>query len=575
MNRRLLLALAVLGAVATVTAALLAAFAHDFLPYEPAEKLMQVATDGLWIATGLLAWHRRPQNRVGPLMTAIGFADLAHFFYWNAALPFTIAELISWFSLPVTMHLFLAFPSGRLSSRFERRFVASLYVATPVLAFVSQLFWDPVGTDCRECPQNLLLVSRSPTLWAINSTIGDAFIAGALLTTVVLVVRRVRKASGPTRHAMAPVLLTASAAAALLVIVVVLDAFGVETEGSLPLWVGDVLYAAVPVAFLVGLLRTRLHRSAVADLVVVLGSLPPPVQIRTAIADTLGDPSLQLAFWLPHEERYVDPDGNPATVGVQPGRAVTILEHDGNRVAALVHDASLLDDPGLIEAVGAAAGLALENVRLQAELRAQLVEVRASRARIVEAGDAERRRLERDLHDGAQQRLLGIRLALQLAKGRLKTGGEVEELLDEADAEVVGALAELRTLARGLHPAILTEDGLAAALAVLARRAPVPVELSVCTERLSSVVEATAYFVSAEALANVAKHAHASRVTLRVTRENGQVVVNVRDDGVGGADCAGAGLRGLRDRVETLDGQLTVDSPIGAGTRVLAAIPCG
>ena len=258
-----------------------------------------------------------------------------------------------------------------------------------------------------------------------------------------------------------------------------------------------------------------------------------------------------------------------------PARAVTVLEHDGQRLAALVHDPALLEEPELLEAVGAAACLALENARLQAELRAQLAEVRASRARIVAAGDAERRRLERDLHDGAQQRLLGIRLALQLARGRLADGGaSVDELLAEADAEVVDALTELRALARGIHPAILTEEGLAPALAALARRAPVPIEVSVCRERLPAPLEATAYFVAAEALANVVKHAHASSASIEVARIDGRLAVAVADDGEGGADPGGAGLRGLRDRVEALDGRLEVESSAEGGTRVSAAIPC-
>jgi signal transduction histidine kinase len=313
----------------------------------------------------------------------------------------------------------------------------------------------------------------------------------------------------------------------------------------------------------------------VADLIVELGSPLRPSQVRDAIARTLGDPSLELAFWLPENERYVDPDGRAIDPEEDSGRAVTLLEHDGTRLAALVHDAALLDESELVQAVGAAASLALENARLQAELRAQLAEVRASRTRIVEAGDAERRRLERDLHDGAQQRLLGIRLALQLARGRLADGGaELDELLAEADAEVVGALDELRALARGIHPALLTEEGLAPALAGLARRAPVPVGLSVCDGRLPAAVEATAYFVSAEALANIAKHAHASRGSIEVTRRNGRLAIVVSDDGVGGADEAGAGLRGLRDRVEALDGRLEVESLPRGGTRVSAVIPC-
>jgi signal transduction histidine kinase len=258
-----------------------------------------------------------------------------------------------------------------------------------------------------------------------------------------------------------------------------------------------------------------------------------------------------------------------------PGQAVTVLEHDGQRLAVLVHDRALLDERELLDAVGAAAGLALENARLQAELRAQLAEVRASRARLVAAGDAERRRLERDLHDGAQQRLLGIRLALQLARGQLADGGEsAGQLLAEADAEVVDALAELRALARGIHPAILTDEGLAPALAGLARRTPVPVQVSVCGERLPAAVEATAYFVAAEALANIVKHAGASCASLAVARSNGRLAVQVTDDGHGGADAAGAGLAGLRDRVEALDGRLQVDSPPGQGTRITAEIPC-
>ena len=256
---------------------------------------------------------------------------------------------------------------------------------------------------------------------------------------------------------------------------------------------------------------------------------------------------------------------------------MTVVEHDGKRLAALVYDPELVDDPALVEAVGAAAALALENARLQAELRAQLAEVRTSRVRILEAGDAERRRLERDLHDGAQQRLLGIRLALQLARGQLadNEGAAVDELLAEADTEVIGALDELRALARGIHPALLTDEGLDAALAALARRLPIPVEVTPCRERLPATVEATAYFVASEALANVVKHAHATKATIDISRANGCVAIEISDDGVGGADPDGAGLRGLRDRVETLDGHLAVDSRPGHGTHVTAAIPCG
>jgi signal transduction histidine kinase len=575
MSRRLLVVLAVTGMVVTAAAAALALFAHDFQPYGPAEKVAQVMADGAWILAGLIAWKRRPDNRVGPLMTALGFVDLTHEFYWDAPAPFTIAQIVSFYSVPVAIHLFLAFPGGQLSTRFERIYVASTYAFVFVFSPVSQLFWDPQGTDCPDCPRNLLLVNPDPGAWSVVSTLGDLLLIGILLLGVVLLVRRVRRATAPTRRAFAPVLLTAALAVGLLGVVVVMDAAGAKTEGSVPLWLGDMLFAAVPIAFLAGLLRMRWRRAVVADLVVRLGSAAGPAHVRDAIARALGDRSLELAFWLPERQHFIDATGDAHPVQATPGRAVTMVDHDREPVAALVHDPSLLEDPGLLEAVGAAAGLALENSRLQAELRAQLAEVRASRTRLVNAGDEERRRLERDLHDGAQQRLLGIRIALQLARHKLaQGGGAVADLLGEADAEVVGALEELRALARGIHPAILTEEGLAAALGALVRRAPVPVELNACTERVPASVEATAYFVAAEALANVVKHAQASRATIGVTRADGTLALEVTDNGVGGADAMGSGLRGLRDRVEALDGQFVIESPPGRGTRVSAAIPC-
>ena len=579
MNRRLLVVLALAGAVVIAVAAVLVAFAHDFQPFGRAEKLAQVATDGIWIVTGLIAWQRRPGSRVGPLMTAVGFVEVTQQLYWNAALPFTIAELVAFFAFPIWLHLFLAFPSGRLQTRFERSLVTSTYAAIVVFSVFSQLSWDPRSdphsTDCPNCPRNLLLVHRYHGLWSALGTAGVFWFIAVLVTAAVLLIVHVRRSSGATRRALAPVVLAAAAAAVLLGAVLVASAMGVPTEGSPLLWLADAAFAAIPIAFLVGLLRMRLHRSAVADLVLELDSLASPAKLEGALARCLGDPSLQVAFWLPDAHRYVNADGD-AFDPAMPGRALTVLEHDGTRLAALAYDAALVDEPELVEAVGAAATLALENARLEAQLRAQLAEVRASRARIVAAGDAARRRLERDLHDGAQQRLLGIRLALRLARGRVSGGdAAIDELLAAADAEVVGALDELRTLARGIHPAILTEDGLAAALSVLARRAAVPVDLTVCRERLPAPVEATAYFVAAEALANVVKHAHASRVSIDVARSNGEVAIEVRDDGSGGADAGGPGLRGLRDRVEALDGRLRVESPATGGSRIRAAIPCG
>ncbi len=572
MSRRLLVVLVLASAFLVAVAAALARFAHDFQPDDPGGGV--VVLGGVWIATGLVAWHRRPANRVGLLMTALGFTYLLGQLYWDAALPYAVFAVLGALEIPVTVHVFLAFPSGRLETSLERWLVGSVYGFWLVLAPVSLLVGDPREDGCPECPANPFRVVESDTLATALQWPTDIFVLGAFVLTVVLLVRKLRAASRATRRALSPVLLTSAVAILFFLPAGIVDAMGGTVEGTL-YEVGGTAFLAIPIAFLVGLLRTRLQRSRVADLVVELRSRSRPDEVRDAIARALGDPSLELGFWLPADERYVDPRGNPLDLTAREGRAVTELEHDGKRVAALVHDPALLDEPELLEAVGAAASLALENARLQAELSAQLAEVRASRARIVEAGDAERRRLERDLHDGAQQRLLGIRLALQLARGRLGDEREVEELLAEADTEVVGALDELRTLARGIHPPILTDEGLGPALAALARRAPVPVELAVSPERLPERVEATAYFVASEALANVAKHAHASQATIAVGRTNGRVSIEVADDGVGGADADGAGLRGLRDRVEALDGRLEVESPAQGGTRVTAAIPCG
>jgi signal transduction histidine kinase len=533
-----------------------------------------VGLGGAWIALGLVARQRRPGNRVGLLMIALGFIYLAEQFYWDASLPYLMSGVLGGLEIPVTVHLFLAFPSGRLETILERRLVGILCSAWLVFTPLGLLSDDPRAGGCPRCPANPLRVVGSHAVAAAISSAGSILSYGALVVTAVLVVRKLLTSRGATRRALGPVLLTCAIAILAFIPYAIVDAAGGQVDGTPLDWSGAG-FAAIPVAFVVGLLRTRLRRGAVAGLVVELGSLPSPARLRDAIARCLGDPSLELAFWLPGDGRYVDPDGQPVDRAERSGRAVTVLEHDGNRLAALVHDRALLDERELLDAVGAAAGLALENARLHAELRAQLAQVRASRARIVAAGDAERRRLERDLHDGAQQRLLGIRLALQLARGRLADGGAtVDELLAEADAEVVDALAELRALARGIHPAILTEEGLAPALAGLARRTPVPVEVSVCGGRLPAVVEATAYFVAAEALANIIKHARASRASVEVARSNGRLAVLVADDGDGGADPAGAGLRGLRDRVEALDGRLNVDSPPGGGTRVSAEIPC-
>jgi signal transduction histidine kinase len=245
-------------------------------------------------------------------------------------------------------------------------------------------------------------------------------------------------------------------------------------------------------------------------------------------------------------------------------------------IAAVVQDPASLDDAEQFRAAGAVAALALENERLKAELRAKVEELSASRARIVESGYAARRRLERDLHDGAQQRLVSLALSLRILRWRVEGDRDVVRALDSARSELDQALGELRELARGIHPSVLTDRGLDAALDALARRAPLPVELEETpAERLPDRVESAAYFVVAEALTNVAKYAQATHARVNVSRHSRQVLVEVSDDGVGGADpAAGSGLRGLLDRVSAIGGRFEVDSRRGQGTTVRATIPC-
>jgi signal transduction histidine kinase len=353
-----------------------------------------------------------------------------------------------------------------------------------------------------------------------------------------------------------------------VLLLLVAGMIGAETVGGGPSGASDVLgllgvlvFASVPPAFLVGLLRSRVARAdAVAALLRRLGEGTDG--LRGRLADALDDPTIQLRYWV--DGGWVTKDGRAAEL--PPGRRWTPVELDGQRVGAIVHERT---DPELLTEVAAAAGLAMRSERLEAALR-------RSRARIVEAGLQERRRLERNLHDGAQQRLVALSLTLRLAQGQIaKSPDKAVAMVGAAQEELTRALDELRELARGIHPAVLTDRGLGAAVEALAVRSPLPVEIvDVPEERLPEPVEAAAYFVIAEALTNVVKYADASSATVSVRRVNGHAEVEIRDDGVGGADPGrGSGLRGLADRVGALDGSLALDSPPGSGTTLRAEIP--
>jgi signal transduction histidine kinase len=342
-------------------------------------------------------------------------------------------------------------------------------------------------------------------------------------------------------------------------------------------WATFVTLGVAPVVFLIGLLHGRLARSAVGELFLELRPDLAPVDLRDALARALRDPSLTLAYWLPEFGSYSDHDGRPVELPKPDDRrGMRLIDREGVRVAALLHDRALGDEPELLAAVTAAAGIALENARLTVELRARVEELRGSRARIVEAGQRERQRLERNLHDGAQHRLVALSLQLSLLEEQLAGDGSATAQLERARGEIDTSLEELREIAQGIHPAVVSGHGLSIALEQLAASALVPVRLRVEIEgRLPEAVEVAAYYLISEALTNVGKFAQASVATVEVARTNGQIRVEVIDDGIGGADSErGSGLRGLADRVEALGGRLRVWSPRGSGTRVRAEIPC-
>jgi signal transduction histidine kinase len=529
-----------------------------------------------FVGSGLVAWRRRPETWTGPLMVLAGFCLFAtSMAQSDSALPFTIGIASAAVPVAVLAHLVLAFPDGRLHSRLERAVVAAAYLGATLLQVVMLMFMGYEHVTGCPCPHNLLLIRDDEHVHSL--VMGAQRVAGVALALIVvaIVALRWRAASPPLRRAMGPLVATGSVTILLLGAVLAVSAASNSVATAVSS-VERVAFATVPVAYVLGLFRSRLARAAVGDLVVALRRMPEPGRLRDALARALRDPSLELAYWIAETESYVGLDGQPVEPVARAGRAVTVLERRDRPVAALVHDDALLEDPGLLDAVSAAAGLALENGRLLADLRAQLEELRESRARIVEAGDTERRRLERNLHDGAQQRLVSLSLALNMAGEKVHTDADATaRLIDGARDELTQALAELRELAEGIHPAILTDRGLEFALERLAERAPVPLDLSVALpERPPAPVEAAAYYVVAESLTNVAKYARATRAHVRVEREDGMLRVQVGDDGVGGADPrGGSGLRGLGDRVQALGGRLRIESPAGGGTRITAELP--
>jgi PAS domain S-box-containing protein len=786
-----------------------------------------------FVGSGLVLRMRRPDTRMGLLMVTAGFAWLLPSLAQAGwAVPFTIGMGLNDAAWAFFAWVLLAYPTGRLEGLAPKVLVAGAFMLGLVLRPIWILFTD-LDRVHPEGPGNAFLVDDRPAVSSALSHVIEGLALALIVGAIAVLVQRWRAASPPLRRTLAPPFLAFGVTISLLAGAVVLQVIDLWASWIF-YWAALVALLFVPLSFAVGLLQTRLARAGVGRLLVELDDVAEAEDLRDALARALGDPSLELAFWLPEQRTFVDVEGSPVDPPINGNgtRLATVVERAGEPVAALVHDASLRSDPDLLEAVSAAAGLSLENERrltalmrsearlrglvealpdlmfrlsrdgtyldvqapeaallaqprerllgrsarevlpeevaerlldaiarlnapgdvesieyslplqggerhfearlspigpeevvlivrdisertrhelersgLQDQLRARLLdldrerelnravvqaspsffcvlddggvivrfnraleratgiedgpevrgrsfwevfpipehvervreaiatacrtsresaeredcwvaaagghidvawsltplaegdgtrflvtgiditerarheaELRRSRARIVEAASAERRRLERNLHDGAQQRLVSLSLSLRLAQAKVtKDPEEAERQLNSASDELAHALEELRELARGIHPAVLTDRGLEPALQALVTRAPVPVTLAEAPEeRLPEPVEAAAYYVVAEALTNVAKYSEASAATVRISRVNGNAVVEVADDGVGGADPgSGSGLRGLADRVEALDGRLEIRSARGSGTTVRAEIPLG
>ena len=472
------------------------------------------------VGLGLAAWSLRQRSRAGPIMAAAGFA-------WFVG---SFGGWLVYLHRGPLAHLVITYPSGRAGSRLERAAVAIAYTYAAVY---------PLARN-------------------------DYVTIAAAASLIAVAGQRLAVAAGPDRRAR----LAALAAAAAFGLVLGLEAaarLAGTDNGQALLAIYDAVICLIAVGLFADLLWGRWARAAVTGLVVDLGDPASAGTLRERLARTLGDPTLVLGYWVPEQDRYVDEAGRAVELPTgDAARAITPIDERGTRIAVLVHDTAVLEDPVLVAGVASAARLAVSNARLQAEVAARVSEVGASRRRIVEAAVVQRRHLERELREGAERRLAHV---AELLEGCDDPLVEVRESLESARTE-------LRLFAHGIHPAALIEGGLRAALTELAERSPIPVQVRAPSTQLPPAVETAAYFVCSEALANVVKHSGATQVAVDASVDDGRLRLRIVDDGVGGADPHhGSGLRGLADRVEALGGELRVMSRSGAGTELLAQVP--
>lgn len=565
-----------LAAGAAALAGLLVVHEHDNPAFSTGRLALVLLVGLVMVAAGLVA-SVNGEDRVGLLVVLAGYAWLGErcLLAIPSDLTVTLGAVLvgAWF--PLLAHALVTFPSGRIGSRVDGAVVMAGYAINIGLTVVRTLFLPFGAYGLQE--RNLLAVFEDvdTALWITERS--DELTLAWIVVLVVLMVGKAVSASPAARRAYGAVWAAGVVLAANTGVIVAAGLEIFSYREAYDLWL-EIVAGLAPATLAATLVAIRLSEDRLVRLVADLQTVGPGTTLRGALRRALSDPGLDITYLHAGTGGWIDDGGRAMTSPYDTtGRAVSTIERGGEPIAALVHDPVLLRNPERLRAATGAAGLALHNEQLKAELRAQLLDVRASRARIVEAGDRERQRVERNLHDGAQQRLVGLALTLRLLRSRADAGADPAtiELLEEAARDLDDALSELRELSRGLHPSIVTESGLGAAFEMLAERPGTPVALDIdLPEPLPEAVAVGAYYVVAEALANVNKHAGATEARLSARIEDGVLRVGVADDGGGGASATpGSGLEGLSDRVAALGGRLAVNSPVAGGTSLVAEIP--
>jgi signal transduction histidine kinase len=558
--------------------------------YDWLEGLGRAVMVGAPLAVGLYARRRPPFERFGTMLIAVGVAwFVATFSGSRDEVFYSVGRIAAWFVEAALVYVVLAFPSGRLPGRPDRLLASAAAAIVVVLYLPTALLTDayPIPgppTSCHTgCPGNaFMVVSAQPAF--VDDIVRPLreFLTAALFTAVtVRLAMRIHRATHLVRRTLAPVLVVAILRLAILAVATV--GRRVAPKSSLLdicMWLIAFTLPAMAIAFLVGLGRWRLFTAAATQrLATRLHGHAQPDELRAALADAFDDPSLDIAYWLDDGGgRLVDAEGN----GVRPpppesGRCLTeVRDDDGRRVAAIIHDAALRDDQAFIATATSYAVMTLDHQRLSVQAATLVGQVQESRARIQTTADEERRRIERDVHDGAQQRLVALRITLELAAEQTE-GGDPDraKALRELGTEVDMAIDEVRALALGIYPGVLADRGLVAALRSAARQSALPTVLAAGVQRDSREIETAAYFCCLEALQNVDKHARGATAAVVELSDNGVLRMEVRDDGAGfdaGSMVAGAGFVNMRDRLAAVDGEIVTQSSPGRGTRLVVTI---